>query len=226
MADQGALFQRYLPDFLKGTRVTLQLTLIGLGIGLVLGLALALGKVYGPKWLRGFCTAYIEIFRGTPLLVQLFLIYYGLPSVGITLDQNTAAYAALGLNSGAYQAEYLRGAIVAIGAHQMMAGRAIGMSRWQTILQIILPQALRLALPAWSNELISLLKTSGVVFLIAVQDLMAKGKRAAAATYDPIGSYFAVAIVYLALVFLLTFVLKSVERRLKIPGLELESKAS
>jgi polar amino acid transport system permease protein len=224
MAAWITLFQRYWPDFLKGAGVTLELTFIGLGIGFLLGLALALGKVYGAKWLRGLCTAYIEVFRGTPLLVQLFLIYYGLPSLGITLDQSTAAYAALGLNSAAYQAEYLRGAIVAIGESQMTAGRSIGLSRWQTIFQIILPQALRLALPAWSNEPISLLKTTGVVFLIAVQDLMAKGKRAAAASYNPIGAYLAIAVVYLGLVFLLTFVLKWAERHTRIPGFEMETK--
>ncbi|MEA4813156.1 MAG: amino acid ABC transporter permease [Anaerolineaceae bacterium] len=218
------LFQHYWPDFVKGAGVTLELTFGGLLIGFALGLFLALGKVYGRKSVQTLCTAYIELFRGTPLLVQLFLIYYGLPSMGVTLDQSTAAFAALGLNSAAYQAEYLRGAIVSIGESQMMAGRAIGLSKWQTILQVILPQALRLALPAWSNEPISLLKTTGVVFLIAVQDLMAKGKRAAALSYNPIGAYMAVAVVYLALVFLLTIILKRVEKTVRIPGFEMETK--
>jgi polar amino acid transport system permease protein len=157
------------------------------------------------------------------LLVQLFLIYYGLPSLGLTLSQTLSAYLALGLNSAAYQAEYLRGAIQAIGDAQMMAGRSIGLSRWQTIRLVILPQALRLALPAWSNEPISLLKTTAVVFLIAVQDLMAKAKRAATTTYNPIGSYIAVAVIYLVMVFILDALLKWLERKTKIPGLETDT---
>lgn len=218
------LLQRFYKDFLVGAVVTLELTSIGLLIGFVLGLVLALLKVYGTKWLQTIATVYIEIFRGTPLLVQLFLIYYGLPSLGITLSQNLSAYLALGLNSAAYQAEYLRGAIQAIGNSQMMAGRSIGLSRLKTIQYVILPQALRLALPSWSNEPISLLKTTAVVFLIAVQDLMAKSKRAASVTYNPIGSYLAVAVVYLIMVFLLSAILKWGERKTRIPGFELENK--
>ncbi len=224
MGDWFALLQRYFKDFMVGAGVTLELTAVGLIIGFVLGLTLALAKTYGPKWLKGAATGYIELFRGTPLLVQLFLIYYGLPSMGITLSQTLSAYLALGLNSAAYQAEYLRGAIQAIGDSQMMAGRSIGLSRWKTIQYIILPQALRLALPSWSNEPISLLKTTAVVFLIAVQDLMAKAKRAATATYNPIGSYIAVAVVYLVMVFALNALLKWGERKSRIPGFEMETK--
>ncbi|HBG59805.1 MAG TPA: amino acid ABC transporter permease [Anaerolineaceae bacterium] len=208
---------------MQGAGVTLELTAVGLLIGFVLGLALALAKTFGAPGVSKFATGYIELFRGTPLLVQLFLIYYGLPSLGLTLSQTLSAYLALGLNSAAYQAEYLRGAIQAIGDAQMMAGRSIGLSRWQTIRLVILPQALRLALPAWSNEPISLLKTTAVVFLIAVQDLMAKAKRAATTTYNPIGSYIAVAVIYLVMVFILDALLKWLERKTKIPGLETDT---
>lgn len=218
------LLQRFFSDFMRGAGVTLELTAVGLTLGFVLGLLLALAKVYAPRFLRGAATAYIEVFRGTPLLVQLFLIYYGLPSLGITLSQNLSAYLALGLNSAAYQAEYLRGEIQAIGPSQMMAGRSIGLSRWQTIRHIILPQALRLALPSWSNEPISLLKTTAVVFLIAVQDLMAKAKRTATITYNPIASYLAVAAVYLVMVFVLNALLKWMERKTKIPGFDIDVK--
>ncbi len=218
------LLQRFFSDFMRGAAVTLELTAVGLTLGFVLGLLLALAKVYAPRWLSNIATAYIELFRGTPLLVQLFLIYYGLPSLGITLSQTLSAYLALGLNSAAYQAEYLRGAIQAIGPSQMMAGRSIGLSRWQTIRFIILPQALRLALPSWSNEPISLLKTTAVVFLIAVQDLMAKAKRTATITYNPIGSYLAVAAVYRVMVFALNALLKWMERKTKIPGFDIDVK--
>lgn len=217
-------FKRFGMNFLRGAGVTLELTAMGLAIGFVLGLLLALARCYGPKWLRATAAAYIAVFRGTPLLVQLFIIYYGLPELGIAFSQTAAAYLALGLNSAAYQAEYLRGSINAIGDAQMQAGRSIGLSKWQTICHIILPQALRLALPSWSNEPISLLKTTAIVFLIAVQDLMAEGKRAATATFDFVGIYLAVAVVYLVMVFLLDALLKFLERKTKIPGMELETR--
>jgi polar amino acid transport system permease protein len=217
------ILRRFLPEFLKGAAVTLELTAVGLALGFTLGLALALMRAYGPKWLRMIAIGYIELFRGTPLLVQLFLIYYGLPSMGLTLSQSMSAYLALGLNSASYQAEYLRGAIQSIGESQMTAGRAIGLTRWQTIRFIIMPQALRLVIPAWSNEPISLLKTSAVVFLIAVQDLMARGKRAASITYNPIGSYLAIAVIYLVIVFAMDALLKYLERKTRIPGFEMET---
>jgi len=197
-------FIRFLPDLLKGAGITLLLTAEGLAAGFVLGLATTLARTYGNKFWKGLAVVYIELFRGTPLLVQAFL--------------------ALGLNSGAYQAEYLRGSILAIGEGQMMAGRAIGMSKWQAVFNVILPQALRLAIPAWANEPVSLLKSTAVVFLIAVPELMAKAKAIAAKTYDPIGSYIAVALVYLAMVYLLDIFMKWLERAVKIPGFEVEGK--
>lgn len=217
-------FQRFGQNFLRGAGVTLELTAVGLAIGFVLGLLLALARSYGPKWLQHLAGAYIAIFRGTPLLVQLFIIYYGLPEIGVAFSQSVAAYMALGLNSAAYQAEYLRGSINAIGAAQMQAGRSIGLSKWQTIGYVILPQALRLALPSWSNEPISLLKTTAIVFLIAVQDLMAEGKRSATTTFDFVGVYLAVAVVYLVMVFALDALLKFLERKTKIPGMDIETR--
>ena len=224
MSDFPDFFLRFLPDLMRGAGVTLLLTLEGLSAGFVLGLLTALARSYGGKFWRGLAIGYIELFRGTPLLVQLFLIYYGLPGLGITLSRELSAFLALGLNSGAYQAEYLRGSLLAIGDGQMMAGRSIGMSRWKTIWYVILPQALRLAIPAWSNEPVSLLKSTAVVFLIAVPELMAKAKSIAAKTYDPIASYFAVAIVYLALVYLVDAVLRWIEHASKIPGFEMEGR--
>lgn len=211
-------FAEMLPELLQGAWVTLQLTAVGLLIGIMLGLLAALGRIYGNKWVRALAVGYIEVFRGTPALVQLFLVYYGLPGLGITLSRMLSAYLALGLNSGAYQAEYLRGAIQAVGEGQMIAGRAIGMSRWQTIRHIILPQALRIMIPAWSNEPISLLKSTAVAFLIAVPDLMTKAKAIATQNYDPIGTYLAVALVYLAMVFVISEAMKWLERATVIPG--------
>src|SRR6185369_10033813 len=224
MSNFITLFIHYLPDLLQGMVMTLWLTIQGLGAGFVLGVLAALARTYGNKFWHGVAAVYIELFRGTPLLVQLFLIYYGLPGLGITLSRELSAFLALGLNSGAYQAEYLRGSILAIGDSQMMAGRSIGMSKWKTIWYVILPQALRLAIPAWSNEPVSLLKSTAVVFLIAVPELMAKAKSIAAQTYDPIGSYLVVAMVYLAIVYLLDAALRWLERASRIPGFDMEGK--
>lgn len=212
-------FTRFLPDLLSGMGMTLLLTAEGVLAGFILGLAATLARTYGGKFWRNLAIAYIELFRGTPLLVQVFLLYYGLPGLGITLSREWSAFLALGLNSGAYQAEYLRGSILAIGEGQMLAARAIGMSKWKAVFYIILPQALRLAIPAWANEPVSLLKATSVVFLIAVPELMTRAKLIASRTYDPINSYLAVAILYLVLVYLVDAVMKWLERRARLPGL-------
>jgi len=223
MSEWIVFFWNILSDLYDGALITVQLTLVGLGIGFVIGLPAALARVYGGKWIRRLAVGYIELFRGTPVLVQLFVVYFGFPDFGLTLSRLSAAYIALGLNSGAFQAEYFRGAIQAIGDGQMMAARAIGMSRLKAIRYVILPQALRLVIPPWSNEPIALMKASAVAFLIAVPDLMTKAKIIAAHTYNPIGTYMAVAVIYLVLVFLLTAIINFIERRLRIPGLEMEA---
>lgn len=214
--------ERVGPDLLQGVIVTLELTAIALAIGVLLGLPAALARVYGGKWLKRLALIYIELFRGTPLLVQLFVVYYGLPDLGLTFSRLTAAFITLGLNSGAYQAEYFRGAIQAVGSGQMIAARAIGMTQAQAIRYIVLPQALRLALPAWSNEAISMIKYTAVVFLIAVPDLMGKAKILAGRYFNPIEIYLTVALIYIALVAIATLIMRSLENRMQTPGLELE----
>lgn len=214
--------QRVGPDLLQGVIVTLELTAVALVVGICMGLPAALARVYGGKWLRRLALVYIELFRGTPLLVQLFVVYYGLPDLGVTFSRLTAAFITLGLNSGAYQAEYFRGAIQAVGSGQMVAARAIGMTQAQAIRYIVLPQALRLALPAWSNEAISMIKYTAVVFLIAVPDLMGKAKILAGRYFNPIEIYLTVALIYIALVAVATFIMRSLENRMQTPGLELE----
>jgi polar amino acid transport system permease protein len=224
--------QRVGPDFVQGVMTTLYLTVVALALGLAVGLPTALARVYGPRWLRNLAIGYIEIFRGTPLLVQLFVVYYGLPEigslfglhgVGITLNRLPAAFVTLGLNSAAYQAEYFRGAIQSIGSGQMTAARAIGMSQFQAILYIIMPQALRLALPAWSNEAVSMIKYTAVVFLIAVPDIMGKAKILAGRYFNPIEIYLTVALIYLTLVAIATWLVHLLEHRLRIPEHHMET---
>ena len=141
MTDFLEFFARFLSDLMRGAGITLLLTAEGLLAGFVLGLLPAYARVYGNKFWRGLAVGYIELFRGTPLLMQLFIIYIGLPGPGITLSRELSVFLLLGFNSGAYQAEYLRGSILAIGDDQMMAGRAIGMPRFRVIWYIVLPQA-------------------------------------------------------------------------------------
>ena len=188
-------------------------------MGFILGLVLALGRVYGNKIISGICIGYIEIIRGTPLLVQLFIIYFGMPQLGISLDPLTAALIGLSLNSGAYQAEYLRGSIQSIESGQMVAARTLGMTKIKAIRNIILPQALRVSIPAWSNELIYLIKYTSIAYIIRVEELTAKGKFIAADTFRYIEIFIIIAIIYLALTFVFTEIIDKIEDRLSIPGI-------
>ena len=208
-----------LPSLIDGLYITLILTFISLIAGLFLGIGLALGRVYGNKIVSGICIGYIEIIRGTPLLVQLFIIYFGLPSIGIILSPIDAALLGLSLNSGAYQAEYLRGSIQSIPSGQMVAARTIGMTKLQSIKNIVLPQALRISIPAWSNELIYLLKYTSIVYIIQVRELTAEGKFIAAETFKFLEIFAIIAIIYLVLTIVFSTIIEKFEKKLRIPGL-------
>lgn len=220
MEDLGKLWDLYGVKFASGAVVTLEITAVAVLLGVLLGLPLALIRLYGPRWLGAVAVGYIELFRGTPLLVQLFIVYYGLPSFGIVFDNLPAAFLTLGMNSAAYQAEYFRGAIKSIDPGQMTAGRAVGMTQLQALRFILIPQATRVVLPVWSNEVIGVMKASAVVFLIAVQDLMAEAKIIFGRTFNPVQAYVVVTIVYLVMIAILAFMLSRLEHRLRIPGLE------
>jgi len=207
-----------LPSLIDGLYVTLILTFISLIAGLFLGIALALGRVYGNKIISAICIGYIEIIRGTPLLVQLFIIYFGLPYVGVILSPIDAALIGLSLNSGAYQAEYIRGSIQSIPSGQMIAARTIGMNKLQSIRNIVLPQALRISIPAWSNELIYLLKYTSIVYIIQVRELTYEGKFIAGQTFRFIEIFAIIAIIYLVFTILFTTIIEIFEKKLKIPG--------
>ena len=217
------LLRNSIPILLQGAVVTVQIAAVSLLLGVLIGLPVGIGRVYGPPWLQRILGAYVTLFQGTPLLIQLFLVYYGLPDLGLTLGRLTAAYITLGLNSGAYQAEYLRGALQSVSEGQMTAARAIGMSRFQAIRSIFLPQALRLMLPAWSNEAIAMLKNTAVVYVIAIFDLMGQAKALSSNYFAPIPIYMIVAVFYIVLVGLTYLLLRQVERRAQIPGLTSET---
>jgi len=203
----------------QGLPLTLNITLTCIAVGIVFGVLLALGRVYGNRPIRWLISGYIQFFRGTPLLVQLFIVYFGLPNWGITLSRYTSAILALGLNTAAYQAEYFRGAIQAVSGGQMMAARSLGMTMPQAVRHVILPQALRLVLPPWSNEFILMLKYSSIVYTITLYDVMGIGKRIANRNFKFFEVFVIVALFYLALVFIVSMVLRFIERKVRIPGL-------
>ncbi len=195
------------------------LTFISLALGFILGLILALGKVYGNIIISGICSGYIEIIRGTPLLVQLFIIYFGLPQIGVNLEPLVAALIGFTLNSGAYQAEYIRGSIQSIESGQMIAARSLGMTKLKAIGNVILPQALRLSIPAWSNELIYLIKYTSIAYIILVRELTAEGKFIAVQTYRFLEIFAIIAIIYLVLTIIFTEVIDRIEKKISIPGI-------
>lgn len=214
-----------MPALLQGTLVTLEIWIVCISIGAVIGVFLALGRIYGNRLVYGATTTYIEIFRGTPQLVQMFIIYIGLPDIGLVLRPIVAAMIAIGLNTAAYQAEYFRGAIQSVQQGQMKAARAIGMSKMQAIFHIILPQALRMVIPSWSNEVILELKMTSIAFSISVVELMAQAKTIGFRTFRYFEIFILAAIIYYILVALVSFILDLLSAKFHIPGLTLKADA-
>lgn len=208
----------WMPDLLEGAVITVEITTLCIAMGIVLGLMLAIARLYGRHVFYWAATVYINFFRGTPVLAQLFLVYYGLPTIGIRMEPFTSGVLALGLNTAAYQAEYFRGAIQSLPAGQMLAARSIGMNRAQALQSIILPQALRLVIPPWSNELVLMLKYSSIVFMATVMDLMGEGLVLASETYRYFEIFIVVAVMYLILVGVVTFLLGRLQAWLRVPG--------
>ncbi|MEA1939392.1 MAG: amino acid ABC transporter permease [Candidatus Caldatribacteriota bacterium] len=207
------------PKLLQGSLTSLELTALAISIGLILGIPLSLGRVYGNKIIYTLSTIYVEAFRGTPVLTQLFILYFGLPSIGIMFPPFTAAVIGLGLNSAAYQAEYFRGAIQAVKDGQMVAARSIGMSKIKAIRYIILPQMFRLVIPSWSNELILLLKASSIAYMIQVSELVSVGRQIASQNFRTFEVFLVIAFIYFVIVEILNRILHSIEGKIKIPGL-------
>lgn len=198
-----------------------------LPIGFVIGTLVALGQVYGNTFVSAIASAWAWFFRGVPALVLLFLFYYGPPAFGFNLSAFTAAALAMGFRSSGYQSQIFRGAIQSVPVGQITAGRAIGMSRAQAIWSIVLPQAFRLALPAWSNEFSSVLKDTTLVYAIGINEVM----RFARTLYvgNPgvaILTFLAVALIFWVLTTLGTSLLQRLERRLALPGLEVRGAGS
>jgi polar amino acid transport system permease protein len=208
-----------LPYVLGGIGVTLSGVGGALAMGLAFGLLLAVVQVYGRPWLRRLAAVYVWFFRGIPLLVLLFLFYFGiLGALEVELSPFMVAIIVLGLISSAYQAQILRGAILAVPEGQMKAARAIGMSDRRAITLIVLPQALRLAIPGWSNEYTVIMKDSAVTYALGVAELMARTNHVASRTYQHLWLYLMVGCIYLVLTWLGTKALHLLEERAAISG--------
>lgn len=177
----------YLPLLGKGALITLELSLLAMAMAVCLGLILALSRLYATRAVRATAAAYIEAIRGTPLLIQLFLIFYGLPHIGIRMSAVVAAVLGLGLNYSAYEAENYRAGIQSIPRTQMEAALALGMTRLQALRYVIVPQAMRLVLPPVTNDFIALLKDSSLVSVITMVELTKAYSQLASIHYDYLG---------------------------------------
>ncbi len=208
-----------LPYIIGGIGVTLTVVAGALAMGFALGLLLAVGQVYGRPGLRRVVGVYVWFFRGIPLLVLLFLIYFGLlAALEIDLSPFTIAILVLGLISSAYQSQILRGAILSVPEGQMKAARALGMSDTRAIVFIVLPQALRLALPGWSNEYTVIMKDSAVTYALGVAELMARTNHTASRTYQHFWLYLLVGLIYMLLTWAGTRALHILEERVAMSG--------
>lgn len=221
-----ALMAESLPKLLKATELTLLLVGMTIVLGLALSVVVALLRVSPRKYLRWPAIGYIFFFRGSPLLVQLFLIYYGLSQLEIVRDSFFwpvfqhpfwCALLAFCLNTAAYTGEVLRGAMEGVPAGQIEAGRAMGMSRWTLYRRIVLPQAIRIALPAYGNEVVYTIKDSSLASTVTILELTGVSKNIVASTYKPVEIFLLAAGIYLTLVFIATRMLNLWEKRLQRP---------
>ncbi len=200
--------------FMQGLIVTIPLTIISFTLGLIIALITALVQIADLKVLKQLARFYVWIFRGTPLLVQLYIVFYGLPALGIIIDAWPSAIIVFSLNTGAYASETIRAAIEAVPGGQMEAGLCVGMNYFQIMYRIIIPQALRTAFPPLSNSLIGLVKDTSLAANITILEMFLAAQRIAARTFETFALYCEVALVYLLFCTVLTKLQTICERKL------------
>jgi L-cystine transport system permease protein len=213
----SALLIQSLPVLMTGALLTIKFALLSMVFGLAAAVVIALMGISTNRWLVAIARIYVSVMRGTPLLVQIFIVYYGLPSIGIALDPTPAGVLALSANVAAYMSESMRGAILGIAKGQWLAAYSLGLTRAQTLRYVVGPQALRLAVPSLSNSLISLIKDTSLVSVITVTELLRSAQEVIAATYQPLPLYLAAGAIYWVLCVLLESVQRVFERRLALP---------
>lgn len=204
------------PHVALGAWVTIKFAAASMVLGLLLGALVAVMGISSNRLLSAIARVYVSIMRGTPLLVQMFVVYYGLPDLGISLDPTSAGILTLTLNSGAYLSESMRGAILGVGKGQWSASHSLGLSHYQTLRYVIGPQALRLAVPSIGNTLISLVKDTSLVSVITVTELLRSSQEIIAATYQPLPLYILAALMYWVISTGLSSAQRHVEGRLTL----------
>ncbi len=223
----GFLIDQYGGMFLRGTGVTLLVALTGTVLGFLIGLLVAIARTIEPaprasavkraliKLLKGILAVYIEVFRGTPMMVQAMVIYYGaMQYLGLDMPQMLAAVLIVSVNTGAYMAEIIRGGIISVDKGQVEAAKSIGMTHWQTMSAIVLPQAVRNIMPSIGNEFVVNIKDSSVLNVISVSELFFMSKSAAGTYYKYFEVFFITALIYLVLTFSVTRLLRLIERKM------------
>ena len=208
---------KFLQYIATGTAYTLAVTLVALPLGLIIGSIFSFLHVYGGKVLTRILTVYSTIMRGIPQIVLLFILYFTM-SGAINLSPFWAGSISLGIVSSAYQMEIIRGAILSVSGGQMMAARALGLSKVQAIIHIILPQTIRLAIPPWSNEAAIVIKDSSLVYALGVPEILRRAELISASSRQPFLAYTAAAVIYFLLVFVTNRLLDVLEKRMRIPA--------
>ncbi|WP_291637964.1 amino acid ABC transporter permease [Clostridium sp.] len=207
---------KYFPKFIPGVIWTLKLAFFSILFGTILGLIVAMIKLTKKKYLTVFMDLYISVVRGTPLLLQLYFIFYGLPGMGIYIASFPSAIIGLTLHNGAYISEIFRGAIESIDYGQREAARSLGMSKWQAMKRVVLPQAFKRSIPALGNQFIIAVKDSSLASVITITEIMLLAKQYASVTYDVFPIFFIAAIYYILIITVITKLLRRIELKLKI----------
>lgn len=216
--DTSFYFHQLFPALNQGLWVSLALILPSACMGLLVGIGIGTTRAFGGPISSGLARSYAALFRGTPLVIQLFILYFGLPNIGIYLSPYAAAVIGFTLCSGAYHSEYIRGGLLSIKKGQVAAAHALGFSTIKTMSYVVIPQALRRALPGCGNELIYLIKYSSLAYIITCIELTGEGKVLASKTFRFTEVFLVVGLYYLVLVSLATLGLHWLERRLAVPG--------
>jgi His/Glu/Gln/Arg/opine family amino acid ABC transporter permease subunit len=212
---------RFYPLILQGLALTIEITLFGVLLGLVIGTLLAIGDIYGGKVVKAIIAVYVEFFRGSPLFVQLFLAVYTVPTLfNLRIDHYVLAFLVFGLNSGGYQKGYMKGAMETIFKDQMEAGLSTGMSRIQTLRHVILPQAYRIVIPAWTNEFCSLTKSTSTLAFVGLPDLTSAGLTIRFMTFQILPVWIVVGAIYFVWITGFSKLMDVIYEKKKVPGVE------
>jgi len=206
------------PFLLRGLVNTLRIGIMSFIFGFLLGMVVGVCRVSGGRAISTIATSYVEVIRGTPLLVQILFAYFGLPFIGIKLSPSIVGVVVIGINSGAYQAEIIRSGILSIPQEQLDVAKALGMTNLQVMRYVILPQALRNIIPALVNEFVTLIKDSSLVSVIGEVELTRCGEYIISRTFRPFEVFFVVALLYLVVCFTFSKIASLLERRVRVPG--------